>query len=1015
MSIVGSILGYSFAGLATRNVVEAAAVSAVDDVGETTINTPVEINVLANDVAGSYAIDTASVVVVLPPFGETEITGVGLITYTPPMNFTGEDIFVYQIFDVQGASSDTAFVTVQVLEDVAVTYANGYAARSRIRVPSEQVSGDTALANFIMLVDITDDDLRTVANGGLVESADGWDIRFESPSNVQLPHRNISYDGVAGRLKAYVRATPNGGSDTTRYLYIGKAGLVATEELPETLYSAYWAVWNCETGVDYTVNGRDLTPVSVTSGSIYGGGGTYDGVGSKLSANLTDWDGADALTVQIFAQMDADSIGSNRGMIQQGEDGVPGSDMGIAIYHRAATGSGSAVNPLFGNVGTTISNGYFVSTANQQTASPMWLSLRWSDGLDPEMWKNRAKLNVNAEQVATGVTQQKPAIAPDKWWIGRSTANPQFPSDGSFKGVLEEARVLRGTSLSDDWLNTEGTNYGDPDLFYGRSAFDLPNTNQSPVAVPFEVTCIGNSFVTVPVIARAFDPDGTALTISNDGTPSHGTTTNSGGVITYTPTTDYSGMDEFTYTVTDGTATASAKVQVTVTAVVTSTEELPTPLRIINIANNTELTSLLAGTFGGFGSVKAGDEIRLASGAYNTIRTFSISGTQTRPIVWKANTVLGVTVNNNGLLKWTCTGADNTFVGILFNGTAINLKGNRNRLLRCKTHHCKVSAIQVSENTTGIDIGYCDISTEPFVFGVTPTDGVDDVRSGIKALLPGSAIGAKNVRIHHCYIHDFSMKPLPGSQNYDIAFNTVIITADSSDAANQSGKWLVEYNLFERCDCSIPNATGTGPGSRVGNIECKNSDNTFQYNTFLDSPGLITSRQGFGNKYISNWIENSGGIALYAGEEGTTRADTALSDRHQVVNNFLRGTAAGIRTMAGTEATWSGKANFQTASHGSWLVGNDSNLYDIGEDFGDNTRFPSLRTKIEACRKGTGATFGSGTLITDANKASMVSMDNDGVPHSTIVSGTTTYTPLPTVNPVKLTLSQVGPTTSWKG
>jgi hypothetical protein len=69
--------------------------------------------------------------------------------------------------------------------------------------------------------------------------------------------------------------------------------------------------------------------------------------------------------------------------------------------------------------------------------------------------------------------------------------------------------------------------------------------------------------------ANDSDPDSDALTISDVGTPSHGTAviTGSGAGVAYTPATGFSGTDSFTYTISDGhCGSATATVSVAVTA-----------------------------------------------------------------------------------------------------------------------------------------------------------------------------------------------------------------------------------------------------------------------------------------------------------------------------------------------------------------------------------------------------------------------------------------------------------------
>ena len=93
-----------------------------------------------------------------------------------------------------------------------------------------------------------------------------------------------------------------------------------------------------------------------------------------------------------------------------------------------------------------------------------------------------------------------------------------------------------------------------------------PNTCL-PVAVGDTATTAANSPVTLDPRANDHDPSSYPLTIIAIGTARHGTALiNSGISITYTPITDYSGTDSFSYSISDGHGgTASATVTVTVT------------------------------------------------------------------------------------------------------------------------------------------------------------------------------------------------------------------------------------------------------------------------------------------------------------------------------------------------------------------------------------------------------------------------------------------------------------------
>jgi len=92
--------------------------------------------------------------------------------------------------------------------------------------------------------------------------------------------------------------------------------------------------------------------------------------------------------------------------------------------------------------------------------------------------------------------------------------------------------------------------------------------NATPDADPDTLTVAEDGSGTVSVLLNDTDADGDALSVGTLSDPPHGTVTESGGVVTYTPDADYAGPDSFTYTACDPSGACSAAVvTVTVTAV----------------------------------------------------------------------------------------------------------------------------------------------------------------------------------------------------------------------------------------------------------------------------------------------------------------------------------------------------------------------------------------------------------------------------------------------------------------
>ena len=103
------------------------------------------------------------------------------------------------------------------------------------------------------------------------------------------------------------------------------------------------------------------------------------------------------------------------------------------------------------------------------------------------------------------------------------------------------------------------------------------------------------------------------------------------------------------------------------------------------------------------------------------------------------------------------------------------------------------------------------------------------------------------------------------------------IRVGTSDWSLYPSHTIVERNLFDRCD------------GEIEIISNKSGDNTYRYNTFLESAGSLTLRHGDrarvdGNFFIGNGKANTGGVRI-------------IGEDHVVVNNYFEGLrGSGYRT-----------------------------------------------------------------------------------------------------------------------
>ena len=127
--------------------------------------------------------------------------------------------------------------------------------------------------------------------------------------------------------------------------------------------------------------------------------------------------------------------------------------------------------------------------------------------------------------------------------------------------------------------------------------------NHAPVAVPQNPYTAKNTQVSIRL--AALDGDGDALTYSIVASPANGTVTPpSDATVVYTPNTNYSGVDQFTFKVNDGTVDSTT---VPVRVVVQSgtvirvgpTRTYKTPAAGIAAAHNFDVIEIDAGTYSG--------------------------------------------------------------------------------------------------------------------------------------------------------------------------------------------------------------------------------------------------------------------------------------------------------------------------------------------------------------------------------------------------------------------------------
>ncbi|MEM9329567.1 MAG: DUF2341 domain-containing protein, partial [Bacteroidota bacterium] len=159
---------------------------------------------------------------------------------------------------------DSCIATSNVVTIFAETqFDTDYCKRKLITIDNSRVSGTSNLTDFPLYFSTTDNDLRTVANGGFVESAQGWDIVFTADDGVtELDHEIDSYDGSTGTYKGWIRIPSlSYNADTEIYMYFGNSSASDPDANDELVWDAdYAGVFHLNNDfLDATSNNRDGT------------------------------------------------------------------------------------------------------------------------------------------------------------------------------------------------------------------------------------------------------------------------------------------------------------------------------------------------------------------------------------------------------------------------------------------------------------------------------------------------------------------------------------------------------------------------------------------------------------------------------------------------------------------------------------------------------------------------------------------------------------------------------------
>ena len=538
---------------ATVNVTVSAdsTPDAVDDSATTGESTAVTVNVLANDSLGDLP---TSITAVTQGTSGTVTTDGDTVAYTPNPGFTGSDSFTYTITDNDG-DTDTATVdvTVNTSSSSTVLFVSGST--------GGLVDGISYADEDILRYDVASDswslhfDGSDVGLGGVDVNAfhinDDGTIFISTSATSMLPGLTVDNSDVVQFTPTSLGATTAG---TFSLFFDGSdVGLTPGTEVVDAVSFAPDGRLVVSTNADFSV---DAT-----------GGGTLDGFDEDLIVFDAVTLGAD--TAGTFAMyLDGGDVGLTSG----GEDIYGASiDSSTGVVYLTTIGN-VAVSGLTGDNDDVFAFSGTTGPNTSGTFTPLF------DG-DLSRLPNK---NIDGVTVISGSFNANPSAADDAGTTVVDTPvqidvlSNDFPGDTptSITGVTQGASGGVSTDGTTVTYTPDGGFIGDDSFTYtitdddGETSTATVNITVDAISLPSatddSATTQASTLVTIDVLAN--DDLGMApTTITGVTQGGDGSVTIDGTGVSYTPDLGFTGIDTFTYTITDSAGeTSTANVSVTV-------------------------------------------------------------------------------------------------------------------------------------------------------------------------------------------------------------------------------------------------------------------------------------------------------------------------------------------------------------------------------------------------------------------------------------------------------------------
>ncbi len=593
-----------------------------DDAATTPEDTPVTVDILANDTDVDGNLDAGSVTVTSTPGnGAVNVNGDGSVEYTPNADFNGTDTFVYEVCDTDGMC-DTATVTITVdpVNDAPVANDDTATTTEEVPVIIDVAANDTDVDGNLDPATAT---VQTGPGNGTV--ANNGDGTFEYTPNVDFTgtdtfvYEVCDTDGLCDT--ATVTVTVDAENDVPE---AENDGYTTAEDTTLTVDAASGVLAN-----DSDVDGDALTATLLTGPT--NGTLTLNPDGSFEYVPNADFNGTDTFTYEAcdpgglcdtaVATITVDPVNDAPVANDDAYSTLEETPLNIAVPGVLGNDSDVDGDALTATVVTGPANGTLTLNADGSFDYTPNLDFTGTDtftydACDPDGLCDTATVTITVDPVNDApVANDDTATTPEDTPVTVDAAANDTDVDGNLDPTT--TAVVTGPTNGTVTNNGDGTfEYTPNQDFTGTDTFTyeicdtdglcdtaivsitVDPVNDAPVANDDADTTDEDTPVNIDVLANDSDVDGDVLVVDAVTQPANGSVViEADGTVTYTPDADFNGTDTFTYDACDPDGLCdTATVTITVNPVNDAPDAVDdagttpedTPVNVDVLANDTD-------------------------------------------------------------------------------------------------------------------------------------------------------------------------------------------------------------------------------------------------------------------------------------------------------------------------------------------------------------------------------------------------------------------------------------------